>query len=647
VRTEAAVTPRLADQKSIPAKIEDFICNAALILLALFPVFEAALRFLSGILIKFDIQIPNGIPSSSDIATHLLLAVGIISGMIATREKEHLSIGLIHYINDKKTKNILAVITNLLSSFTATMLVFCSVVFIKLSLSSGISEPRMIGFIPEQIFALVLPVGFAIMAVRFARAAAADKKGFFLPVLPVAAGLICSIPMFLKFIWGLDLPDFAWDISLYFVNAADFIKIPAVIFIILLALAGAPLFIVIASLSLILYEIQDIPVDTIVTNINASLTKSDFIAIPLFSLVGFFLSESKAGERLVETFKSLFGWFSGGMIIVTVLICAFFTTFTGASGVTILALGGILYSILSEKAAYPQKFSIGLLTSSGSVGLLFPPSLPIILVAVTMQENILKYFAAGIIPGVLLIAAMVVFGIFVSIKTKIPIEPFSIKKAAHSLKRSFFEILLPVMLIAGFFSGKLLLIEIGAVALVYVFIVEVFITGDIAFRDVHKVFAKAVPIIGGILSIIAISKALSDYIVFTQAPENFARWLQTAISSKYLFLLIFNLALLVVGCLMDIFSAIMVVLPLIIPLGLAYGIAPVHLGIIFLINLETGFLTPPVGLNLFLSSYRFKKPFVEICKFVFPFLLIQLAVVFLVTYIPELSTALSGILIKE
>jgi tripartite ATP-independent transporter DctM subunit len=647
MKSEAAMIQQADERKSIPARVEDFICNAALVLLALVPASEALLRFLSGTLIEFGIRIPNGIPSSSELTTHLLLAAGLLSGMIATREKEHLSIGLVQYVNNQKIKNILAIITNLLSSFTATVLVFCSAVFIKVSLAPGAAGLRMITFIPEQIFALILPLAFAVMAYRFARAGLANGKNFLFALLPVAAGLVCSIPMFLKFIWGLDLPDFAWDLSYYFVNAADFIKIPAIIFIIVLALAGTPLFIVIAALSLVLYESQDIPVDTVITNISTSLTKSDFITIPLFSLVGFFLSESKAGERLVETFKSIFGWFSGGMIIVTVFLCAFFTTFTGASGVTILALGGILYSILSEKAAYPQKFSIGLLTSSGSVGLLFPPSLPIILVGVTMQENILKYFAAGIIPGFLLIAAMIVFGIFISIKTKIPVEAFNIKRAAHSVKNSFFEILLPILLIAGFFSGKLLLIEIGAAALVYVFIVEVFITRDIALRDVHKVFVKAIPIIGGILSIIAVSKALSDYIVFTQAPETFARWLQTAITSKYLFLLILNFALLIVGCLMDIFSATMIVLPLVIPLGIAYGVDPIHLGIIFLINLETGFLTPPVGLNLFLSSYRFKKPFIEICRSVLPFLLIQLIVVLLITYIPELSTVLPGILIKE
>jgi tripartite ATP-independent transporter DctM subunit len=264
-----------------------------------------------------------------------------------------------------------------------------------------------------------------------------------------------------------------------------------------------------------------------------------------------------------------------------------------------------------------------------------------------MQQNILHYFAAGIIPGGILVIAMIVFGIVVSIKTKIPVEEFNIKRALVSIKHSFFEILLPFLLVGGFFSGVLSLVEIGAAALVYVFVIEVFVTREIKLKDVPQVFAKAIPIIGGILSIIAISKALSDYIVYTQAPEAFARMLQSAVSSKFVFLLLLNLTLLVVGCLMDIFSATMVVLPLIVPLGVAYGIDPVHLGIIFLINLEAGFLTPPVGLNLFLASYRFKKPFVEICKYVLPFLIIQLAVVLLVTFVPQISLFLPELIFSK
>ncbi|GHU60090.1 hypothetical protein FACS189444_6660 [Spirochaetia bacterium] len=261
----------------------------------------------------------------------------------------------------------------------------------------------------------------------------------------------------------------------------------------------------------------------------------------------------------------------------------------------------------------------------------------------TTQTNIIHVFLGAIIPGIVLVLAMIAFGITTSVKIKIPVEPFDIRKAGAAVKESALEILLPLLLIGGYFSGILSLVEMGAVAVLYVFVVEVLIHRDIKIRDIPQVFSKALPIIGGVLSILAMAKALSYAIVDTQVPDNLARWMQGAVESKFLFLLLLNLALLVVGCLMDIFSAILVVLPLIAPLGQAYGIDPVHLGVIFIVNLELGFLTPPVGMNLFLASYRFKKPFMEVTHYVLPFLAIQFVVVLLVTYVPLLSTWLPGL----
>jgi tripartite ATP-independent transporter DctM subunit len=337
-----------------------------------------------------------------------------------------------------------------------------------------------------------------------------------------------------------------------------------------------------------------------------------------------------------------------GYIVLTVVICAFFTSFTGDSGVTILALGGILNAILNDKEGicYHDSFSIGLLTASGSIGLLFPPSIPILLVGSATQTNTLHLFIAGIVPGLLLALASIVFGIGISYKTKIPREKFIPKKAFASLKYSAFEILLPFFLLTGYFSGIFSTVELGAASVIYIFIVEVFIWKEIKLRDLFQVAEKALPIIGGILSILALAGALSYYIVDTQAPQNFAYWMQSAISNKYVFLLMLNIALLIVGCLIDIFSAILIVLPLIVPLGAAYGIDPVHLGIIFLINMEAGFLTPPVGMNLFFASYRFKKPYLDICKFVLPFIAIQFVVVTLVTYIPGFSLFLGRLIVK-
>ena len=261
-----------------------------------------------------------------------------------------------------------------------------------------------------------------------------------------------------------------------------------------------------------------------------------------------------------------------------------------------------------------------------------------ILVGTVIQVNIVHLFLGGIIPGVILVVAMIVFGVIISVKVKIPVEKFNLRGAMISLKDSSLEILLPIFLIAAYFTGYLNLVQLGAVAVLYIFIVEVVIHRDIKLKDIKKIFDKALPIIGGVLLILSLAKAFSNYIVFTQAPSNVASWMYSAISSKWVFLLLLNAALLVIGFVLDMFSAILVVLPLIIPLGQIYGIDPVHLGIIFLVNLEVGYITPPVGLNLFLSSYRFQKPFVEICKYVSPFLLVRLVVVLLVTYLPPLST---------
>jgi tripartite ATP-independent transporter DctM subunit len=456
-------------------------------------------------------------------------------------------------------------------------------------------------------------------------------------ILPFVLGTICAAPPILKIIYGFDLSDAAFALIDTISGFALALRIPIFILLFISAFAGVPLFIVIGAMALMFIQGSYGEIDVAINQLYTGLTMESIVPIPLFTLTGFFLSESKAGVRLLNLFKNMFGFLRGGMIFAVVVICAFFTSFTGASGVTILALGGILYTALTE-AGYPKGFSIGLLTASGSIGLLFPPSLPIILVGSTTQTNIYDLFVGGILPGILLVAVLIVFGIFISKKNKVPTTPFHLKSACLAVKQSLPEIILPVFLITGYFSGAMSLMEIGAFAVLYAFIVEVFITGDLKLRDVPRVFSKAVPIIGGILSILALAGALSYYIVDTQAPENFARWMSGAIHSKVLFLLILNLALLLIGCFVDIFSAILIVLPLVMPLSAVFGIDPVHMGIIFLINMETGFLTPPVGLNLFLASYTFKRPFIEICKNVVPFLLIQLVVVLLVTYIPALTT---------
>jgi tripartite ATP-independent transporter DctM subunit len=612
--------------KGVFYAIENALCIVSFVFLALLPASEAVARIFFG----------KGVPGSSALGMHLLLVSGLLAGMITTRKEEHLSIALVQYFSKENFKRQLRIFTNLLSTLVLTAVAWTGPAFIRIGLDGELQ-----GFIPDRVFALVIPLGYGIMAIRFARRTGLKGRLRLLPAAAIVLGTVLSAPSILKFFYEFDIPAWGENFSLFLHELSLVLKTPAVIILLLAALAGTPLFVVMGGLVLILLEAASIPVDVVATDIYSALTNDSIIAIPLFTLVGFFLSESQAGERLVKTFRSLFSWLPGGMIVATVIICAFFTSFTGASGVTILALGGILYSILSEHVKYPEKFSIGLLTSVGSVGLLFPPSLPLILVGAMTQTSVFKMLAGGVIPGIILVIAVIVFGIVISLKIKIPREPFNVKHALSSLKGSALEIILPFFLVGGYFTGFLSLVEIGAAAIIYIFIAEVFIYRDISLREVPQTFLKAVPIAGGVLAILALSQSLSYYIVDTNAPANLADWMQQTIQSKYAFLILLNLALLVVGCLMDIFSAILIVLPLIGPLGAAYGVDPVHLGIIFITNLEVGFLTPPVGLNLFLASYRFKRPFVDICRYVFPFLLIQLAVVLLVTYVPALSMYLA------
>ena len=614
--------------RGVPYWIEEIFCIAALVLMTLLPVSEAIARMV----------FKTGIPSSSSLLTHMLLCASLFCGMICTRNNAHLSISFIQYIPEGPIRDKLNVFCNLVSAFIATIIVWSSISFIKISL-----EVKTLGFIPVRVLAMIIPIAFITIAVRFARRTKLTGWKFIIPALSLVLGTAASFPIIVKIIWGVNMPDDIYFFCEDYAYYLSFIRIPVILFLVIAAFAGTPLFIIIGGLSLFLLHTSGGQMSTVAADIYSALTNDKIIAIPLFTLVGFFLSESKAGQRLINVFRCFFSWLPGGIIIISVIICAFFTSFTGASGVTILALGGILYAMLSEHLEYPQKFSIGLLTSVGSVGLLFPPSLPLILVGTVTQTNIFHLFLGGIIPGIILVIAMIVFGVVASIKVKIPVETFNGRKALLALKESAFEILLPVFIIAAYFSGILSLEESAAAAVLYIFIIEVLVHRDIKLSDVKNVFYKAIPIIGGVLSIIALSKAFSYYIVRTEAPANIAVWLHDAFSSKYIFLLLLNFFLLIVGCIMDIFSAIVVVLPLIVPLSQSFGIDPVHLGIIFVINLEVGYITPPVGLNLFLASYRFKKPFIDICRYVAPFLSVRLLVVLLVTFLPALSTFLVGL----
>jgi C4-dicarboxylate transporter, DctM subunit len=339
-------------------------------------------------------------------------------------------------------------------------------------------------------------------------------------------------------------------------------------------------------------------------------------------------------------FRGLVGWLPGGTAVVTALLCAFFTVFTGGSGVTILALGGLLFVAL-EADGYRERFSLGLLTASGSLGLLFPPALPLILYGIVAQVPIENLFLGGILPGILLVGLIALWGLREGVRSKARRQAFSGREALAAIWHGKWELAIPVLVLVAIFSGIATLVEAAALTALYAFVAQVFIHRELSLRrDLPRVMSECVVLVGGVLIILGVAMSLSSYMVDAQIPMRILGWAKLHISSPLVFLLGLNLFLLVVGCLMDIFSAIAVVVPLIVPLGEAFGIDPIHLGIIFIANLELGYLTPPVGLNLFLASYRFERPLLVIWRSVLPPLAILAAGVLLITYVPWLTVGL-------
>ena len=407
--------------------------------------------------------------------------------------------------------------------------------------------------------------------------------------------------------------------------------------ILIIALFGTPLFVVIGSLTLLFLFNSGFNINGIFQEVYGVATKPDLLAIPLFTLAGYILSESNTPKRIINLTNAALGWMPGGLAVVALFACAFFTAFTGASGVTIIALGGLLYPLML-KANYSEKFTLGLLTTSGSLGLLFPPSLAIIIYGVVAGINISDLFKAGILPGILLIVLLSGYSIIKGKGSKEERIPFKWSSVLAAARESIWEIPMPFLIIFGIYGGFVTATEAAAVLVVYILIVEVFVYGDLHItRDIPKIMQKSMVLVGSILVIMGFALAMTDYLISEEIPQSILEIMQIYITGPFMFLVVLNIFLLVVGFLLDIFSAILVVSPLIIPIAAEYGVDPVHLGIIFLLNLEIGYSTPPVGLNLFIASFRFDKPILDLYKAAIPFIIIMLITLIIVTYIPSLS----------
>ena len=407
----------------------------------------------------------------------------------------------------------------------------------------------------------------------------------------------------------------------------------------LLMLLGVPLFVVISGLALCLLYLNQIDSSAVIIEMYRMATTPILVAIPLFTFAGYLLSESGAPRRLVRLSNALLGWLPGGVSMIALLTCAIFTALTGATGLTIIAMGGILLPAMT-KVKYPESFSLGLLTTSGTLGLLFPPSLPLIIYAIVAKVRIDHLFVAGILPGILLIALLAPYCFYRAIKAEVPCSRFSIPEVARAVKDCMWELPLPFVVLGGIYSGYFVVSDAAAITAIYVLLVEVLFYRDIRWRELPGIMKKSMVLVGTILIILGAALGLTNYLIDEEIPMKILDLIKTHIASPFLFLIVLNVFLLAVGCIMGMFPALTVVIPLITPIAQAYGIHPLHLGIIFLANLEIGASIPPLGINLFISSIRFEKPVLSLYIASLPFIIILLVGLAIITYVPWISLAL-------
>ena len=572
--------------------------------MVLFPAIEVVSRLFG----------TTGIVASPVLVQHLTLYIGFSGAIIASRRNKLLSLSnslLFNYDNQIVWAKIIAKVTTIVV-VTVLALGAWNLVMIEKEFPTDIAP-----FIPRWVALLIMPIGFASIAFHMIYNSYSKLKN---RVILVA--LIILIILL-----------FQWEV-LRDINLLPYILIAAILFSLF---KGAPIFIGLGGLALLFFWRDWTPISAISAETYRIVVSPTLPTIPLFTLAGYMLAESKASERLVLLFRALFGWIPGGTPVVLVLLCGFFTALTGGSGVTILALGGLLMPVLI-KEGYSKKFSLGLITVAGSLGLLFPPSLPLIIYGVTAGISIKSVFLAGIVPGLIRVGMIGSWAVWQGKVQSVSKHSFNLTKIISALKNAKWEAMIPFFVLFGIFGGYTTLVETASLISVYIFIIEFVIYKDLKFNDLRKIILDCSTLIGGVLIILGVAMGLTSYLVDAQIPLHLLEWVKSTISSKFVFLLMLNIFLLAVGCLMDIFSAIIIVVPLITPLGAYFGIDPIHLAIIFIANLELGFLTPPVGMNLFLSSYRFEEPMSNIYKSTLPFFVVMLLSVIAITYIPILST---------
>jgi len=567
----------------------------------------------------------GGLAGGSALQQHLVLIIGLLGGMFAARDRRLLSLSTLTNFLKGRWQTFARVFS---SAFAAGITVFLFLAALQLVQSEKGGGKILAYGIPIWGVQCIMPLGFGVIALRLLWHAADTWRG------RLVALLVAGSMIWIGFYPPLGLTPAR-------------LVVPGLVALLAAVVLGAPIFVMLGGAALILFWGEDIPIASISLTHYSMVTNPTLPTLPLFTLAGYFLAEGGASKRLIRVFQALLGQFRGGPAIVTVLACAFFSSFTGASGVTILALGGLLLPVLVG-AGYSERSTLGILTGSGGLGLLFPPSLPLILFAIVAGSNatgagvtIEKMFLAGFGPGVLLVGMAIWLGLRLGPKDAGARQGFDRGEAGRAVWAAKWELLLPVVALVALFGGFATPVEAAAVTAFYAFVVETFIYRDFKGpREIARVMAECGLLVGGVLLILGVALGFTNYLIDAQIPSRAVEWVTGTVHSKYAFLLALNLCLLLVGCVMDMYSAIVVVVPIIVPLGIAYGIDPIHLGIIFLANMELGLLTPTAGINIFLSSYRFGKPVLQVSRAVLPMQCVLIVGLLLITYCPALTTFL-------
>ena len=585
-------------------RAEALVSAIALAALVGLPLLDMAGRRLIG----------RGVPGAAGYTQHLTLWLTFLGGALAARQDRHLALSTVGFL-PRRLRHVAQLVGSAAAVLVSAMLAGASAAFVA---AQRTSTETLAGGVPIWLAQAAMPVGYAALAVRFWWRAPGGWGGraAVLGAVAVSAAIWAS---------GVSGAALVW---------------PCGAALALALLLGAPLFAGMGGLALLFFHAADVPVAAVAAETYRLAASPALPTIPLFAFAGTLLGAGGASRRLVGLFRALAGWMPGGTAVAAVGACAFVTALTGASGITILALGGFLLPILLEER-YPADASVGLLTGAGSIGLLFPPSLPVILYAIYAEVSFEDVFVAGFVPGVLLVLAVAAWAMRVGIRSGVARTPFSGREALRAIVIAKWDLLLPFLVVLAIVTGLATLVDAAALTCAYVAFVEVAVHRTLTFRrDALRVVAETAALFGSLLFVLGVALGLTSYLVDAQIPMHAAEWVRGAISSRWVFLLLLNAFLLAVGMLMDIFSAIVVVVPLVLPMGRAFGIHPLQLGVIFLANLELGYLTPPVGLNLFLGSLRFGRSLLDIARTVVPLALIMLVWVLLITYVPGLTLGL-------